>query len=63
MIDNTKEYIACSAIYYDDGIYYNWMNTYGIKTGFVVGGFRHPLIMSIEPTILLNLKRNMGWIY
>lgn len=41
MIDNTKEYIACSAIYYDDGNIYPYQNIYGIKSGFVIGCFRH----------------------
>lgn len=50
MIDNTKEYIVCAAIHYDNKIHYPFMNTYGIKTGFVLCGFRHPIICSILPT-------------
>ena len=50
MIDNSKEYIACSAIHYDNGIHYHFMNTYGIESGFVICGFRHPIICSVLPT-------------
>lgn len=49
MIDNTKEYIACSAIHYDNGIKYTFMSSYGVKSGFVLGGLRHPFIMSVLP--------------
>lgn len=47
MIDNSKEYIACSAIHYDNGIKYTFMSGYGVKSGFVLGGLRHPFIMSV----------------
>jgi len=50
MIDNSKEYIACSAIYYDNGIKYTFMSGYGVKSGFVLGGLRHPFIVSILPS-------------
>lgn len=50
MIDNTKEYIACAAIHYDNGKHYSFMNVYNIKSGFVLCGFRHPFIMTILPT-------------
>lgn len=50
MIDNTKEYIACPAIHYDNGLKYAFMSVYGIETGFVLCGFRHPYISSILPT-------------
>lgn len=49
MIDNSKEYIACSAIHYDNGIKYTFMSSYGVKSGFVLGGLRHPFIMSVLP--------------
>lgn len=49
MIDNSKEYIACSAIHYDNGIKYTFMSGYGIESGFVLGGLRHPFIMSVLP--------------
>lgn len=50
MIDNSKEYIACSAIHYDNKIRYPFHNSYGIETGFVICGFRHPHIGQILPT-------------
>lgn len=50
MIDNTKEYIACSAIHYDNGMKYPFMGVYGIKSGFVICGLRHPYICAILPT-------------
>lgn len=50
MIDDTKEYIACSAIHYDNGVNYSFMKVYGIETGFVLAGLRHPFIASILPT-------------
>lgn len=49
MIDNSKEYIACSALHYDNGKKYHFMEGYGIKSGFVIGGLRHPFIMSVLP--------------
>ena len=50
MIDDTKEYIACSAIHYDNGIKYPFMEVYGIQSGFVLCGLRHPYIGSVLPT-------------
>ena len=50
MIDNTKEYIACSAIHNDNKIRYPFHNSYGVETGFVLCGFRHPHIVQILPT-------------
>lgn len=50
MIDTTKEYIACAAIHYDNHIHYPFMNVYGVETGFVLCGFRHPMITVILPT-------------
>lgn len=50
MIDTTKEYIACSAIHYDNHEHYPFMSVYGIKSGFVLCGFRHPFICSVLPT-------------
>lgn len=49
MIDNNKEYIACAAIHYDNGKHYLWQDVYGIKSGFVLCGFRHPVIMGVLP--------------
>lgn len=50
MIDNSKEYIICSAIHYDNHIHYPNMNEYGIDSGFVIGGYRHHNIISVLPT-------------
>lgn len=50
MIDDTKEYIACSAIHYDNGEKYPFMEVYGIQSGFVLCGLRHPYIAVILPT-------------
>lgn len=50
MIDDTKEYIACSAIHYDNGEKYPFMGVYGIKSGFVLCGLRHPYICAVLPT-------------
>lgn len=49
MFDNTKEYIACSALHYDNGKKYTFMEGYGVQSGFVIGGLRHPFIMSVLP--------------
>ena len=51
MINDSKEYIVASAIHYDDGLEYPYQDIYGIETGFVLCGFRHPMIISILPTI------------
>ena len=50
MIDNSKEYIICSAIHYDNHIHYPNMDGYGINSGFVIGGYRHHNIISVLPT-------------
>ena len=42
MIDDGKEYIACAAVWYDDGSRHHFQSAYGIETGFVIGCFRHP---------------------
>lgn len=47
------ETILCAAIYYDNGIHYPHQSTYGIKTGFVLAGYRHPNIIGVLPT---NIK-------
>ena len=45
MIDNTKEYIAMPAIYFNDGRKHPLQEPYGINVGYVVAGFRHPYIL------------------
>lgn len=48
---NNKEYILCAAIHYDNKIEYPFMRqTYGIKSGFVLCGYRHSDIIRILPT-------------
>lgn len=49
MIDNSKEYIACAAVHYDNNEHYHFHNSYGIDSGFVICGFRHPIIGQILP--------------
>lgn len=49
MIDNSKEYIICSAIHYDNHIHYPHMDSYGINSGFVIGGYRHHNIIAVLP--------------
>lgn len=49
MIDDSKEYIICSAIWYKNGKQYPFQNIYGIDNGFVIGGFRHPMCMAVCP--------------
>lgn len=41
MIDNEKEYIACSAIWFDDGDESHNHKPFNIKTGFVIYGRNH----------------------
>lgn len=45
-----KELIICAAIHYDNHIHYPNQDIYGIKTGFVLGGYRHPNIIGVLPT-------------
>ncbi len=49
MIDDSKEYIICSAVWYHNGKQYPFQNIYGINEGFVIGGLRHPICMSVCP--------------
>lgn len=55
MIKN-QEYILCAAVHYDNGLEYRFQKTYGIKTGFVICGYRHPLICDILPFNPFYLK-------
>ena len=52
------ETILCAAIYYDNGIHYPHQSIYGIKTGFVLAGYRHPNIIGILPTNIYFKKIN-----
>ena len=40
MFKNIKEYIICSAIYFNDGIIHHHQ-PFNINVGFVIGGHRH----------------------
>lgn len=51
------ETIICAAIHYDNGIHYKFQDVYGIKTGFVLSGYRHPNILSVLPTNPYFLKK------
>lgn len=47
MIDDSKEYIIASAVWYQDGKHYPFQSVYGISSGFVVCGFRHPMCLNL----------------
>lgn len=49
MIDDSKEYIICAAVWYRNGKTYPFQSVYGIDNGFVIGSFRHPMCMSVCP--------------
>lgn len=71
MIDNSKEYAICAAIWYDDGISEDnkeemkfpahgkgrTFTNDNISTGFVIGGHRHGNCIAVMPT---NPKFNGG---
>lgn len=62
MIDNTKEYIICAAIWYRNGKHYPFQNIYGIDNGFVIGSFRHPMAIAVCPEnpYMQDIKLNRG---
>ena len=49
MIDDSKEYIICSAVWYQNGKHYPFQSVYGIDNGFVIGSLRHPMCMAVCP--------------
>lgn len=53
-----KEVILCAAIHYDNGLEYPHQSIYGVKTGFVLCGYRHPNIIGILPTNIYFKKIN-----
>lgn len=62
----SDEKIICAAIHYDNGEQYHHQEQYGIKTGFVLAGYRHHNIMSILPENILfksssHLLLNVKW--
>lgn len=56
MTQEDKEYVLCAAIHYDNGLKYTFHDVYGIDTGFVLCGYRHPHILSVLPTNPYYLK-------
>lgn len=58
MIDNSKEYVICAAIWYKDGEEYpRGMFAQNLKTGEVIGQWRHGNCIAVLPT---NPKYNGG---
>ncbi|MBP5722187.1 MAG: hypothetical protein J6X18_01195 [Bacteroidales bacterium] len=56
-MNKEKEYILCAAIHYDNGLdYKRQQQSYGVETGFVLCGFRHPDILDVLPTNPFWLK-------
>lgn len=55
-----EEYILCAAIHYDNGLVYNFHYNYGVETGFVLCGYRHPHIISVLPTNPYWLKNKFN---
>lgn len=53
-----KEVILCAAIHYDNGLEYPHQSIYGVKTGFVLCGYRHLNIIGILPTNIYFKKTN-----
>lgn len=51
------EYILCAAVHYDNGLEYKYQKNYGIETGFVLCGYRHPMICDILPFNPYYLKK------
>ena len=43
-MNTNKEYIAMSAIYIDDKKVYDFQKAYGVNSGIVFCGYRHPYI-------------------
>lgn len=56
-MEKQKEYILCAAIHYDNGLTYKFHHNYGVETGFVLCGYRHPHIISVLPTNPYWLQR------
>jgi len=44
-----NETVISAAIHFDDGKEYTHQKIYGVKTGFVIGVFRHPYVLDILP--------------
>ena len=49
--NEVQERIICAAIWYDNGLTYERQkHIYGVPTGFVLCGYRHPDIVDVLPT-------------
>ena len=59
-MDNNTERILCAAIHYDNGLEYKFQKQYGINTGFVLCGYRHPQILDVLPTNPYWMKGMFG---
>lgn len=55
------EKILCAAIWYDDNNYYPHQEIYGVDSGFIIGGFRHNIIIGVLH--INNKHRNDGKVY
>lgn len=51
------EHIICAAVHYDNGLKYQFHEKFGIDTGFVIAGWRHPYVASVLPLNPHFLKR------
>lgn len=51
------EHIICAAVHYDNGLRYRFHEKFGIDTGFVIAGWRHPCVASVLPLNPYFLKR------
>ena len=51
------EHIICAAVHYDNGLEYRFHEKFGIETGFVIAGWRHPYVASVLPLNPYFLKR------
>lgn len=60
MIDNSREYIICAAIHFDDGAPYIHQPK-NIKQGFVVCGRRHHNIFYTVATLAKDLKKRLTY--
>lgn len=53
-----NEHILCAAIWFDDGNVHQFQGAYGVDTGFVLCGFRHPYILDVWGIRTEDLDRN-----
>lgn len=51
------EHVICAAVHYDNGLKYRFHDKFGVDTGFVIAGWRHPYVASVLPFNPYFLKR------